>query len=144
MNKQDIIRKLRAFPYDTKDYWVITGGAMVLCGFRAETSDIDLGCTPAMADRLEAEGYLYQTTPDGNRWFKLGGEIEVFENWLYDTVAPVDGIPVISIPGLIEMKQRLGREKDLRDIRLIRESVDRASSGPPSPGANGPASAERI
>lgn len=42
-----------------------------------------------------------------------------FENWLYDTVQFIDGIPVISLKSLIEMKQRLGREKDRRDIRLI-------------------------
>ena len=29
------------------------------------------------------------------------------------------GSPVISLKSLIEMKQRLGREKDRRDIRLI-------------------------
>ena len=121
MNKTDIIKKLRAFPYDSGKYWVITGGAMVLYGIRAETSDIDLGCTSEMADQLETDGYLYKTSPDGSRWFKVGSEIEIFENWLYDTTALVDEIPVISIPGLIEMKQRLGREKDIRDIGLIHE-----------------------
>ena len=120
MNKTDIIQKLRAFPYDRGAYWVAAGGAMVLHGIRNETRDIDLGCTPEMADRLEADGYPYQVTPDGNRWFKIGSDMEVFENWLYDTVVFADGIPVISLPGLIAMKQALGREKDSRDVELIR------------------------
>ena len=131
MRKPDIIEKLRAFPYDPSEYWVITGGAMVLYGIRAETSDIDLGCTSNMADQLEAAGYLYQKTSDGNRWFKIGSDIEVFENWVNDTVALIDGIPVISIPGLITMKQRLGREKDIRDIGLINNYLNCASSGLP-------------
>ena len=127
MNKAEMMAKLKAFPYDPAEYWVITGGAMVLYGIREESSDIDLGCTAKMADRLEQEGYLYKVTDDGNRWFKLGEDIEVFENWLFDTVDHVDGIPVISVQGLIEMKKDLGREKDLRDIALINDFLARGA-----------------
>ena len=84
MKKAEMIARLRDFPYDPREYWVITGGAMVLYGMREESSDIDLGCTTALADRLEQEGLLYTVTDDGNRWFKIGEDIEVFENWLYD------------------------------------------------------------
>ena len=127
MKKADIIEKLRAFPYDTKDYWVITGGAMAMYGIREETSDIDLGCTSELADRLEKDGFLYQIKPDGTRWFRIGSDIEVYENWLYDSVELVDGIPVISIPGLIAMKHTIGREKDKRDLKLIDEYLDRSA-----------------
>ena len=126
MKKAEMIEKLKAFPYDPAEYWVITGGAMVLYGIREESSDIDLGCTAGLANRLEQEGYLYKVTDDGNRWFKLGEDIEVFENWLFDTVDHVDGIPVISVQGLIEMKKDLGREKDLRDIALINDFLARS------------------
>ena len=127
MKKADIIEKLRSFPYDAKDYWVITGGAMAMYGIREETSDIDLGCTSEMADRLEKDGFLYKVKPDGTRSFRIGTDIEVFENWLYDSVEQVDGIPVISIPGLIKMKQTIGREKDERDLRLIDEYIRRSA-----------------
>ena len=123
MRKTEIVEKLRALPFDSSEYWVIAGGAMVLYGLREETSDIDLGCTAAMADKLAAAGYPCHLTPDGKRSFSLGGEIEVFENWLYDKVVFADGVPVISLPGLLEMKRRLGREKDERDIRLIQEFI---------------------
>ena len=127
MNKAEMTAKLKAFPYDPAEYWVITGGAMVLYGIREESSDIDLGCTAKLADRLEREGYLYKVTDDGNRWFKLGEDIEVFENWLFDKVDHVDGIPVISVQGLIEMKKDLGREKDFRDIALINDFLARGA-----------------
>ena len=127
MKKAEMIEKLKAFPYDPAEYWVITGGAMVLYGIREESSDIDLGCTAGLANRLEQEGYLYKVTDDGNRWFKLGEDIEVFENWLFDTVDHVNGIPVISVQGLIEMKKDLGREKDLRDIALINDFLARSA-----------------
>ena len=119
MNKADIIEKLSVFPYDPAEYWLITGGAMVLYGIREETSDIDLGCTARLADRLEADGYLHAVRTNGKRWFKVGSDIELFEDWLYDTITLVEGIPVISIQGLIDMKRGLGREKDARDVELI-------------------------
>lgn len=125
MNKKELIERLRAFPYDVREYWVVAGGTMVLHGIKAETADIDLGCTPRMADQLQAEGYPYQITHDGNRWFKLGGDMEVFENWLYDAPVLIDGIPTLSIAGLIEMKRRLGREKDMKDIELINAYISR-------------------
>ena len=123
MNREEILARLRALPWDPGDYWVVTGGAMVLYGLRERTHDIDLGCTVKLADELEAQGCLHQITPDGNRWFKLNGELEVFENWLCDRVVSVDGVPVISLRGLLEMKLALGREKDLRDAALIRERL---------------------
>ena len=123
MNKQDIIDKLDAFPYDRNDFWVITGGAMVLYGFREQTHDIDMGCNTKMADQLERDGFLYRFTEDGLRWFIYGEDIEIFEGWLCDKVDVAENIPVISVKGLIEMKQRLGREKDLRDIALINEYI---------------------
>ena len=119
MKRTDIIEKLESFPYGFDSCWVITGGAMVLYGLREETSDIDLGCTPQLADRLEADGYLHEVMDDGNRWFKLGEDIEVFENWGSETVVTPEGIPVLSLRELRELKQRLGREKDLRDIARI-------------------------
>ena len=121
MNKKEITQLLDAFPYSKEDYWLITGSAMVLYGIREEASDIDLGCNKKMADQLEKDGYLYRYTEDGNRWFRYKDHIEVFEKWLKDSVTSVDGFPVISIEGLIEMKRELGREKDLKDIELIND-----------------------
>lgn len=120
MNRQEILDRLRMFPYDRGEYWGITGGAMVLYGIREQTADIDLGCSKAMADRLEADGCLFRRMESGKRHFKYGEEIEIFEDWLRGPVGTVDGFRVISVTGLIEMKQELGRDKDKRDIELIK------------------------
>ncbi len=125
MKKNDVLDALRAFPYDKGEYWLITGGAMVAYGFREETGDVDLGCTSPLADRLEADGYLYKTLPDGRRQFRYGEDIEIFENWLCDGTAEIEGFRVVTPKGLIEMKRALGREKDLRDIALIEAALAR-------------------
>ena len=125
VNKAEIIEKLNAFPYAREDYWIITGGAMVLYGIREQTHDIDLGCNTRMADALERDGFFDKYTESGRRHFRYGEDIEISENWLYDSVTTVEGFPVITIRGLIDMKRELGREKDMRDIRLINEYMSR-------------------
>lgn len=119
MKKTDIIRQLETLHFDKNEYWVITGGAMVLYGLREETHDIDLGCTKKMADELARRGFPVSLLDDGTRKICCGADVEIFENWLYDKIQWLDGIPVISLEGLAEMKRHIGREKDYRDIALI-------------------------
>ena len=47
--------------------------------------------------------------------------VELFENWIEDEVVLLEGLPVVSINGMVRMKEKLGREKDLKDIILIKE-----------------------
>ena len=120
MNKADIMERLHALNWPPEDYWVVAGAAMVLHGLRAETRDLDLGCTTARADALSAAGVPFRHMDDGSgRWFTLDRDVEVFENWLLDRVELVEGVPVISLQGLRQMKAALDREKDRKDIALI-------------------------
>lgn len=119
MNKAEIVQRLNSLDFDKKEYWLITGGAMVLYGMKEETGDIDLGCTEKMADRLEQKGYQVTLTDNGARRIVIESDIEIFENFLFDKVIMVENIPVISVDGLIAMKKYLGREKDHADIEKI-------------------------
>ena len=121
LDKKQIIARLEELHLDDTKYWLITGGAMVLYGLREQTSDIDLGCTSDLADLLQQEGFPVERMPDGTRKIVVAEDVEIFENWLEDKIERFEGVPVISIQGLIEMKRALGREKDFRDIQLIRE-----------------------
>ena len=120
MTRADILERLRALDWPADEYWLVAGGAMVMYGLRPETHDLDLGCTTARADALAAAGVPYKEMEDGSgRRFSVSGDVEVFENWLMDRVELVDGVPVVSLQGLREMKRALGREKDLRDVARI-------------------------
>ena len=125
MNKNDIINRLEDLNFDKNRYWVLAGSAMVLHGIRPETHDIDMGCTKEFADELETEGYPTVVMPDGTRRITYAEDVEIFEDWIFDRVVFVEGIPVISLEGLLEMKRSLGREKDLRDVQMIEEFLER-------------------
>lgn len=125
-DKQSLIQRLQELPFPEKEYWVVTGGAMVLHGFRPQTRDIDLGCSTLLADKLEQQGYPVSRCDDGTRKIIYSEDIEIFENWLEDTVEIVSGVPVVCVDGLIQMKKKLGREKDLQDIALMKKSENRS------------------
>lgn len=118
-DKHSLLKRLRELPFSEEEYWVVAGGAMVLHGFRPHTSDIDLGCSTLLADKLEQQGYTVSRYEDGTRRIIYSENIEIFENWIEGTVETISGIPVVCADGLIQMKKKLGREKDLADIALI-------------------------
>lgn len=111
MTKEDIIQRLNALNFDKKEYWLIAGSAMVFYGLREQTNDIDLGCTPKLANQLEALSFPTEYLSDGTRKITCG--------------QLVDNFPVISLHGLWEMKEYLGREKDYADIHLIKNYIEK-------------------
>ena len=72
-----------------------------------------------MTDKLEQQGYCVSHCEDGTRKIVYSEDIEIFENWIEDKVELINGVPVVSVDGLIQMKKKLGRDKDLADIALI-------------------------
>ena len=124
MNRDELLRRLAQLNIDPGEYWLITGGAMVLYGLRPETGDIDLGCTRKLADRLQAQGCPVSMMPDGTRKLSPETDVEIFEEWRSGEVVLVDGVPVVTLQGLIDMKRQIGRGKDLRDIRLIEARLE--------------------
>lgn len=125
LSKREIIGSLKEAAFDPREYWVVSGAAMVLYGIKDRTRDIDLGCTSRLADELENEGYCVEVLHDGSRRIVFSQTVELFENWVEDQVVFFEGLPVVSLDGLIRMKERLGREKDLKDIQLIKEYRER-------------------
>lgn len=123
-DKQSLIQRVKELSFPDGEYWVVAGGAMVMHGFRPQTHDIDLGCSSLFADILERQGYPTTLCDDGTRKIRYSDDVEIFENWLEGEVEMVGSVPVVSADGLIRMKSKLGREKDLADIELIRGGMD--------------------
>ena len=121
-DKNSLIQRLQEIPFSKSEYWVVAGGAMVLHGFRTQSHDSDLGCSTLLADKLEQQGYVVSRCEDGTRKILYSENIEIFENWLDGSVEIISGIPVVCVDGLIQMKKKLGREKDLEDIALIEKT----------------------
>ena len=125
-DKHSLLQRLQNLSFSEKEYWVVAGAAMVLHGFRPQTPDVDLGCSTLLADKLEQQGCVVSLCEDGTRKILYSEDVEIFENWLEGKVEIISGVPVVCVDGLIQMKKKLGREKDLADIALI-EKVRKTS-----------------
>ena len=125
-DKEKIYSTLRQTGLDTNNYWVVAGAAMVLHGVKECTRDIDLGCSRELANQLQRAGYDTEFYEDGSRRIQYSPDIEIFEDWRKGDLEEIDGISVVSLEGIIMMKQRLGREKDKdkEDIRLICKYIE--------------------
>lgn len=126
MIKEDIIFKLNKFSFDVSEYWVIAGAALVLQGIRCETADIDLACTKKLFGNLLSLGYCEEKNELGYRKITLEQDVEIFENWEVSGIDYIEGIPTANLLSIREMKIQMGREKDLRDIKLIDEALNKA------------------
>ena len=120
MNRAEILRRLKELPFDPAEYWLLAGGAMVLYGFREETADLDLGCSAALADRLERAGCLCRRTEDGKRVRQ--GMVFRGQGLNFNSIdGEIPGDTWLTIRSATELTKRQGIRTDL-DLRSIQEA----------------------
>lgn len=109
---------------------------MVMVGLR-DTDDIDLYITRQLAGQLAERGWERVPAVDGAESLRHG-VFEAFTSWQFGTYAPqvaellaradrYEGIPFVSLQDVKNWKSARGREKDLRDVRLINTYLSRAA-----------------
>ncbi len=123
--KEDIVRILREMNLPLSEYWITSGAALVMHGVKETTRDIDLGCTTSLVEQYIDKGCKYKAANDNTRIVEVSDEIEVLENWFVDKVEVIDGLPVGSLESIKKQKLELGREKDINDIKLIDEYINK-------------------
>lgn len=125
-NKQQILDKLNSLGFPRDQYCIMTGAALVLYGIRHETADIDIGCSSLLFDQLLQKGYEAEQRKI-HKGIVIDGCVEIFEGWTSDKILFIEGIPVADIHYIRQFKEQLGREKDLRDIKLIDSFLEKKS-----------------
>ena len=152
MQEADALRLHAVLEKHGVEYMFIGKGAAILQGFSSTTQDIDIypakdaeNCQRLLA-ALEEMGFRFDVTIEGRiqspsqeildakDFIQLQGPFQLdvvfapdgFES--YDEARrmkqSVDGLPVLSIEGIIKTKTAAGRKKDLNDIddlRLFRD-----------------------
>lgn len=128
MNRSEFIQLCRKMETDlkitAKDYYVTCGGSMILHGLRAQTDDIDATCKPSVMSKIDTStGTAFHYKPLNEKCNEAHGfAFGDFELHVSDVVPPlvcVDGVWCQDLESVVEMKQRMGREKDLKDVEVI-------------------------
>lgn len=127
LGKEDIIKILKNMELPLNEYWITSGAGLVIHGVKETTNDIDLGCTTNLVELFLEKGCKYTVEKDNSRIVQINDTIEILENWFVDEIVVIDGLPVGSLESIKRQKAQLGREKDIKDIRLIDDYIENRS-----------------
>lgn len=126
MNKQQIIKILKQYNFDSKEYIVISGAAMVLLGIKESTNDIDIAVTSNYSNYLlsKYECILEIINQYGVKVYFIDNIINFSTSYYSENKIFIDNIPVQSIQDIVNLKSKLNREKDKKDMKLIEEFIN--------------------
>lgn len=129
MNKADFIAAVKNLSLGKDDYIVIGSG--ILCALEIrEADDIDIVVSKKEFDRFEDDPEWKRNSSSDGTFVLVNGVYELSLDRIFQNAEPtleelkrgqiiVDGVPFISLDQVIELKQKRGLDKDIRDIDLI-------------------------
>lgn len=122
LTKKDIIEICRSLSFNPDEYCLGFGGALVMYGIKDSTADIDINVTEELFGRL-SQKYKADHAKFGEPYIDIDGVVDVFIGSNMDRKKFIEGIPVAELTDIIESKRRLGRPKDMEDIKRIEKFI---------------------
>ncbi len=123
LDKNYIIKMLNDLNLPPSEYWITSGSALVMHGVKQYTKDIVLGCTNSLWDFFLQNGHMFRVGKDNSKIMQINEYVEVIKEYYVEEIEFVEGLPTGSLKSIKKQKERLGREKDIIDIRLIDEYI---------------------
>lgn len=134
MIKEEIVSKVKSLNLPKGSYIVFGSCPMTVAGIR-EAGDIDLLVSKELFKELEVSGWKQiEKSPNDKPLIK--NEFEAHPHWDFSSYKPtlkhlletadiVDNIPFASLSEVLKWKTASGRPKDVVDIKLIEEYLNR-------------------
>lgn len=127
-----IAEKIKSLKLPIGQYVVVASAVMEIHGIR-KSNDIDIAVTPSLHQDLINTGEWDQHIKYGKVFLKKEGvDIIPQLNWeQYQTTTNdviksadiIEGVPFMNLEELCKFKSVLAREKDLKDIKLIKQHL---------------------
>lgn len=109
-----------------KDEYVVIGGAVLEALQLRSTHDIDMVVSETIYNKFRRKSKWKEFVHDDGKRVLSHNGYHMMQKWMGRDLARLrrdsfeqDGVPYMSINQLIACKQRLGRKKDLADIKLL-------------------------
>ena len=122
MNRKEIINYLKKYNFNPKKYIVISGAAMVLYGFKDDTPDIDIAVTKEYKKEL-LKKYTCVLENIENDSYMIDDVINFGENFYKRRREYIEGFPVMKPMDIVDLKRKLNRAKDKKDLKLIFDKI---------------------
>lgn len=125
MNKEEILATLKKYNFDKDKYVVLSTGSLVVQGIKDKARDIDIAVSEDYFKYL-LDNYKCELEYAPTNAYEIDNVINFGTNY-YDTenVIYIDGIRFQNLNSVIEFKKVLGREKDINDIKLIENYLNK-------------------
>lgn len=126
MNKKDIINTLKKYNFDPTKYIVISSAAMVLLGIKDTTKDIDIAVSDDYYEYL-LNNYnckFERINEYGKKVYFIHDIINFSSTYYKNNRLIIEEIPIQTANDILELKLFLKREKDYKDIELIKEYIN--------------------
>ena len=125
MNRDEIIKLLKQYNFNPKKYLVVGGAALILYGLRDKTNTIDITTTKSYLKELlkEYDCVLERVNKDGTSCYLIDNKINIGASYYKRRREYIEWFPIQTIEDLIELKQKLNRPKDRRDLKAIFEYI---------------------
>ena len=130
LNKEQVIKVVKSLNLPKDKYVITSGSAMVIHGLRKETNDVDITVNKELFEYYENKGYYVKYHKiNENRSCVLIDLTEVIqlikvEEIPKEYVVYIDGIPTQTIEHLLEFKIGLNRDKDQKDISVLKKHLN--------------------
>lgn len=131
MNKKEILNTLKKYNLKTEQYIIISSAAMVLNNIKKETKDIDIAVDEEYEKEL-LKNYkceLEREIIDKGKKYKayLIDDLINFSVHYYGEYKSkkINGYNVQTIEEILKLKQRLNRNNDKKDIKILKEEINK-------------------
>ena len=120
MNKNDVLKILKELDFPTDEFYLLSGGSLVLRGIRDVCSDVDLCISTELFEKIKDEYHLTDDKKNKCGFYKLSDNIEVVVNDKDDfKMNPSSPYNLEDLETILEFKKRVNRPKDQIDIQRI-------------------------
>ena len=131
MNKKEILETLKKYNLKNEKYIIISSAAMVLNDIKKETKDVDIAVEKEYEKELlkNYECELEREIIDEGKKYNayMIDDVINFSTHYYGEykTKKIEDYNVQTIEEILKLKQKLNREKDKKDIKILKDAINK-------------------
>lgn len=130
MSNHDLFQRVREMKIPLGKYALFGSAPLGIRKLR-DCHDIDIIVTEDLWDKYKSKNWEIRAMPHASQYLWNNG-VELWKDWkpgnwdiqkLIDEAEIIDGLPFVKLEHIVEWKKLHSREKELKDIEIIKKSL---------------------